>query len=714
MTRRRRRSRHRSPRLGGARARRRRRAARRGRHRRASHASRAAARRRRRPDGLRGRPVRRDEPAAAAVGRAPPLGREPRAHHRVGAARRARRRRRHPGRLPQPRGRRHLARRRAAPGHFARRRPHRAHRASRRCERAGRRRQPRRASTRCSASRRRATSSTLTWDPYRRVPSRDRRPASTALDLWTPHRPHPARAGRALPARPSVVVAGRDDDVFTRTQVRRPHRVRERRQAAGAPGTATTSRVDGGGPAARARTPSALYDPATSEVRVAATELAPHRGDVVVFSPDDVGGRVWSVDRRDPATTHSRAPRGVAAVIYGGRPDALRRGPDRGPHRVRRATDGTTRDHLDVDGPHRRRRPVPPQIAGTPSATVSGTRLAIAGGGGERGATCSSGPTPRRAARSPRRTSRARGRADADRRGHAGRGLRDGQLTLFAAGVAVPAPEGTGVYSIPYAKWAQALRGRVAHPRRHRRARRRSARRGRSCPRRRPDVQADEYVGDVDPGEPPARDLAQLLDRERPGHDAWLGVHRGEGADHRAHLLPARLPRGPVRRDPDRRLPRAAGSGSSPTGCSSTPRATPTTTRACGARRTPAQAREVRRQLVRDPERAGARASPRSTRRSRPALYANQYEYMTYKLYDQPLPDVRRRRVLQGVSGKKLVAPARFAFGPNICRLHHVQHVPPDLHPGDERAAAAHRAAVERRLQHGPDPARQYCPPGPG
>ena len=63
--------------------------------------------------------------------------------------------------------------------------------------------------------------------------------------------------------------------------------------------------------------PAALYDPTTAQVRVAATELGPHRGDVIVFSPDDVGGRVWSVTDVTQATVDAARlgrPRGRSST----------------------------------------------------------------------------------------------------------------------------------------------------------------------------------------------------------------------------------------------------------------------------------------------------------------------------------------------------------------------------------------------------------------
>ena len=121
--------------------------------------------------------------------------------------------------------------------------------------------------------------------------------------------------------------------------------------------------VIAGGPRL-ASDPSAFFDPAVDEVRVAGTELAPHRGDVVVFSPNDVGGRVWSVERRDAATGTLPASGGLAAVMYGGDADAVRRGPDGEPHRVRwvptgrRARPGTVSEpHPTVTGAPRSRAP---------------------------------------------------------------------------------------------------------------------------------------------------------------------------------------------------------------------------------------------------------------------------------------------------------------------------------------------------------------------
>ena len=98
-----------------------------------------------------------------------------------------------------------------------------------------------------------------------------------------------------------------------------------------------------------------------------------------------------------------------------------------------------------------------PEIAGTPSVSVSGNQVAIAGVAllwGDLFEWSATSPKGSFAATNVSRSGAGTTRTVA---GTPAAVFVDGQLSLFAAAVSVPAPEGTGVYSVPYAKWSQAI-----------------------------------------------------------------------------------------------------------------------------------------------------------------------------------------------------------------------------------------------------------------
>jgi hypothetical protein len=292
----------------------------------------------------------------------------------------------------------------------------------------------------------------LTWDPYRRRPPGGGGPVDRD-ELWT-RTDLTQLGGPRVVGTPSVVVAGGATDVFTRT----------------ASGDLVEYANDGlyghrwngydlseiaAGPAL-ASDPAAFYDPLTEQVRVAGTELAPHRGDVVVFTPNDVGGRVWSVQDVTQATGTPPVSAGLTAVIWNGQPTLFGAGPtgDLTEYEGVDTTTGTTWTVTDLTAA----TAGAPEIAGTPSASVSGARVAVAGvaaAWGDLFAWSTTSPT------GPFTVTDVSITGSGPRRTAAGTPAAvfvAGQLSIFAASVAVLAPEGTGVYSIPFAKWPQALK----------------------------------------------------------------------------------------------------------------------------------------------------------------------------------------------------------------------------------------------------------------
>ena len=499
----------------------------------------------------------------------------------------------------------------------------------------------------------------LTWNPYRRVPSR--LGGVPRGDLWS-HADLTQTGGPPVSGTPSVVVVGETTYVFTRT----------------APGDLIEYVNDGraghawngydltemaAGPRIGSD-PAALYDPATAEVRVAATAIGTHRGDVVVYSPTDVGGRIWTVQDVSAATHTTPSDGGVAAVLYGGDPTLFAEsstgdlvelvGDDAGTATSWLATDLTQ----TTDGA--------PQVAGTPSATVSGQRLAIVGVAATWGdlfvwtaTSATSGFTATDVSLSglgPTRTVA----------GSPSAVYTAGTLTLYAAGVAVPAPEGTGVYAIPSAKWAQALRdgwpilgdtgglGSQCAP-------------WTQYPSPAAKVQPDEFVGST-------IQTSHL-------RETWLSFWTVSGPGTTPSSA-CTAEKGPITSrtyylhgyDAGRWVAaqidgyRALGLGLKPDWVLYDPEGYPDNHSGLWGPTSPAKALA---KSVADwfATLAGWRNGLDSVDPSLKAgLYANQYEYMTYKLYAQPLPTfVAGAFTEQVVAGKEqLVAPSRSAYGPNI------------------------------------------------
>lgn len=200
--------------------------------------------------------------------------------------------------------------------------------------------------------------------------------------------------------------------------------------------------------------PAAFYDPTSSEVRVAAAELAPDPGHLVVYSPSDVGGRVWADQDVTTATDSQPLSGGVAATVVAGSPvlvapgstgDLLEfAGADTATSTTWSLTDLTS----SVSGA--------PEVSGTPAVISQGSLLLVAAVAASWGdlfewSQQSLGAIPTVADVSlgagPTRTIA----------GAPAAAIVNGQPLLFGAGVEVPPPEGTGVYAIPDDKLSQAI-----------------------------------------------------------------------------------------------------------------------------------------------------------------------------------------------------------------------------------------------------------------
>jgi hypothetical protein len=98
------------------------------------------------------------------------------------------------------------------------------------------------------------------------------------------------------------------------------------------------------------------------------------------------------------------------------------------------------------------------------------------------------------------------------------------------------------------------------------------------------------------------------------------------------------------------------------------------------------------------------------------ALYANQYEYMTYKLFSQPLPTFIAGAFAEQVVNKKLQleVPTRTAFGSNIRGfvMYNSNFMPTCTQVNDERQLLT-EAPWNGDYNTIQVPAGSYCPPGP-
>jgi hypothetical protein len=542
----------------------------------------------------------------------------------------------------------------------------------------------------------------LTWNPYRRLPEPVGSPVTRAV-LWT--RTDLTQLGGPLVwGTPSVVVNGGETTVFLRTRggdlVEYANDGRLGRRWNG-----YDLSVIAAGPKL-ASDPAAFYDPTTSEVRVAATELGPHRGDVVVFSPDDVGGRVWSVTDVTQATGSLPASGGLAAVLYEGSPTLFGADPTGnlteyvGTDGLKGTTWAVTNLTATVTGA--------PEIEGSPSVSVSGDQVAVAGVASVWGDLFEWSATSPRGPFSVTDVSRSGVGPTRTVAGTPAAVFIQGQLSLFAAAVAVPAPEGTGVYAIPYPKWPQAVTdgwpilgvtgglGAQCAP-----WTQLSTSPGATGP--------DEYVGSViqashvrvtwlsfwtvsGPGTKPSGCPAE----KGPITTHSFYVHGFVAGAYVASVIDLYQKDG-LALKPDWVIFDPEGYPDNNSGL-------------LGPTKPPSalSGSVADWYAILNGWRAGLASVDASLKAG---LYANQYEYMTYKLYNEPLPVF----IAGAFSGnrQKLVVPTRFGFGPNILGfIMFNTFAPTCAQVTNERLLLTEPpwSGAYNTIQV---PSKEYCPPGP-
>ncbi|HUD69129.1 MAG TPA: hypothetical protein VMQ40_02710 [Acidimicrobiales bacterium] len=290
----------------------------------------------------------------------------------------------------------------------------------------------------------------LTLNPYRRLPFRTGTQLSSLSD-WTRSDLTDAAGPRAT-GTPSVVVQAGVTSVFVRNASGELIEFASDNRG-GRVWNAYDLTAISHGPRV-ATDPTAFFDPGSGQVRVAASDRP--RGAVVVYAPTDVGGRVWNYQNVSAVTHTSTVSGGLAAAVYDGQPILFAAGRTGDLTEYVGADAGRTTDWATTDVTATTAGS--PPIAGTPSVAVSGSRLVIAGIAAAWGdlfewqSTRETGPFT---ATDVSSTGQGPARTAA---GTPAAVFVSGALSLFAAGVAVPAPEGTGVYSVPSSKWAQALK----------------------------------------------------------------------------------------------------------------------------------------------------------------------------------------------------------------------------------------------------------------
>jgi hypothetical protein len=283
----------------------------------------------------------------------------------------------------------------------------------------------------------------LTWESNLRIINRFFPPVDP-YDLWSV-RNLTGYGGPKVMGTPSVVVEGTTTYVFARTPS--DHLVEYVSQPLKAePWTAYDLSVESGGPSIESD-PAGFFDEAAGQVRVAGTELAPHPGDLVVFSPTDVGGRIWAYQDVSAATGTPPGEGGVSAAETAGE--------------VLLFTPGATGDLMEYAGidagtttswtPTNLTSTVhgSPEVAGTPAVAIDGTRIAVAAvaeGWGDLFEWDAMSPNGPFSATDVSLEGEGPTRTVA---GTPAAAFLGSQLSLYGAGADVPAPEGTGVYAIP-------------------------------------------------------------------------------------------------------------------------------------------------------------------------------------------------------------------------------------------------------------------------
>ena len=518
-----------------------------------------------------------------------------------------------------------------------------------------------------------------------------------------------ALGGPLVSGTPSVLVQGTLTAVFTRTVSGDLVEYVDDGQG-GRPWSGYDLSVISGGPKINSD-PVGFFDPATHQVQVAATELGPVKGDVAVFTPNDVGGRIWTFEDISAATDTAPESTGLAAVTYEGAPLLFGAGPNGDVDEFLATTtgDSTTWRVADLTA----RVPDSPQITGAPSAVVDGTHIAVAAVAASWGdlfewtnttsSTTWSAVDVSITGVGPTRTVAGRPAIV----------FAGGVLSMYAAGVSVPAPEGTGVYSVPWAKWAQALKdgwpvlgdtgglGAQCAP-------------WTTIPGAGKATPPDEYVG-------------QTIQASHL-RETWLSFWTvsGPGTPHGPACTAAHGPFTPrsyfnhgaaagafVATEID--TYRADGLGLKPDWVIFDPEGYPDNHSGLWGPTSPpakltASIANWYAML------AGWRAGIASVDPSlKAALYANQYEYMRYHLYNQPLPTFIAGSFAERlVKGKKsLVPPARTAFGPNIRGFVVFNQFEPTCTQVTNERLILTQTPWDGAYNTVQIPPGAYCPPGP-
>ena len=502
----------------------------------------------------------------------------------------------------------------------------------------------------------------LSYQPNRRVPIRNG-PDQPAPTSWWRTDLTQVGGGPPLAGTPSVVVFGATTAVFARTQSGDlVEYVNDNR--VGRPWNGYDLSVISGGPHI-ASDPTGFYDPTVKQFRVAATEAAPAHGDVVVFSPTDLGGRVWNFQDVSAATKTQGIGAGVSSAVIGTSPTLFGASPNgdlieyTGTDATSTSTTWRTTDlSATVTGA--------PQIAGTPSVAVAAGHVAIGAvaaswgdlfvwvNNGAKGAFTATdvsitGTGPTRTVQGTPAVS-----------------LQGGVPVLYAAGVAVPAPEGTGVYAVPWTKWSQALKdgwpvlgvtgglGTQCAPWTGYQGI------GTSTP-------PDEYVGQTIQQSHLRETWLSFWTVSGPRTAPGAGCTAEKGAVTAATYYQHGFAAGAwVATQIDKY--RGDGLALKPDWVIFDPEGYPDNHSGLWGPTSPPAKLTVSVSYwyaMLSGWRAGIVGVDPALK---PALYANQYEYMAYRLYNQPLPTfiagVFDQQVVKG--HKVLVPPARTAFGPNI------------------------------------------------
>ena len=284
---------------------------------------------------------------------------------------------------------------------------------------------------------------------------------------------------------------------------------------------------------------------------------------------------------------------------------------------------------------------------------------------------------------------------------------------MFAAGVSVPAPEGTGVYAIPWSKWPQALKdgwpilgvtgglGSQCSP-------------WTSYPSIGSSTPPDEYVGQTIQASHLRETWLSFWTVSGPRTAPGPGCAAEKGAVTAQTFYTHGVAAGAwVATQIDGY--RADGVGLKPDWVIFDPEGYPDNHSGLWGPTAPASKLN---QSVADwyAMLAGWHAGIASVDPSLKAgLYANQYEYMAYRLYNQPLPTFIAGAFAQKlVKGKKVfVVPSRTAFGANIRGFVMYNTFNPTCTQVANERLFLTQAPWNGAYNTVQTPPGTYCPPGP-